>query len=266
MDCYFLNLDRSSERLERFLESFTPLGLNLIRVSAVSGDSIEFPHPEYSEQGYRLCHGKRTIPNEVGCYFSHLKALRAFLDTDQEHALICEDDVSAQPDLIDVLHDALRYRKYWDILRLNGLRVPVQVSIATLSDERHRLTVPLTWYGGTGAYMLNRKAAERLIEHLVPMRIPYDHALDHYFMMGLTTLMVKPYPIQLNETASISEIVQAPKHQNQYKYQNKLPFFQRYLTVLPYRAVMTSGTWAKQLGTAIKLLLKKPHPQQEESP
>lgn len=251
VDCYVINLDRSVDRWERLTQSFSPLKLNMIRVSAVDGQTIDFPHPDYSEKRYRLCHGKKTHTNEVGCFFSHLKALRIFLESGQEHALICEDDISATPELVEVLHEVLRYRHSWDILRINGLHVPAQVPVTSLT-KGYQLTVPLAWFGGTGAYMVNRKAAERLLKHIVPMRVPYDHALGHNWLMGLTAMMVKPYPIRLNETAGTSLIQQDKKY--------KLPFFQRYATVLPYRGVMTLGYWIKQIGTTAKCLIKKPKP------
>ena len=251
MDCYVINLDRSVGRWERLVQSFSGLELNLIRISAVDGKMIDFPHPEYSEKRYRLYHSKKTHPNEVGCYFSHMKVLRAFLTSSQEHALICEDDISAKPELVDVLREALRYRHSWDILRLNGLNTPVQVPVAPLIPG-YQLTIPLTWYGGAGAYMVNRKAAERLLKHIVPMRIPYDHALDQNWLMRLTIAMIKPYPIVLNETSGDSMIAQHKSY--------KLPFFQRYVTVLPYRGAMTLGYWIKQLSTTAKYLIRKPKP------
>jgi len=251
MDCYVINLDRSTDRWERFTHSFSGLDLNMIRISAVDGKTIEFPHVEYSEKLYRLYHGKKTHPNEVGCFFSHMKALRTFLASNSEHALICEDDISAKPELVEVLHEALRYRRSWDILRLNGLHAPFQVPVVSLV-KGCQLTIPITWFGGAGSYMVNRKAAERLLKHLVPMRVPYDHALDQNWLMGLTAAMIKPYPIVLNETAWNSSIGASKDY--------KLPFFQRYMTVLPYRSVMTLGRWGKQLSTAAKYLIVKPKP------
>jgi glycosyl transferase family 25 len=251
MDCYVINLDRSTDRWERLVQSFSELELNLIRVSAVDGKTIEYPHPDYSEKYYRLYHGKKTNLCEVGCFFSHLKVLRTFLASSREHVLICEDDVSAKPELVDVLYEALRYRRSWDILWLNGLHVPFQVPVVSLIQGYH-LTIPLTWFGGAGSYMVNRKAAERLLKHIVPMRIPYDHALDQNWLMGLTAAMIKPYPVILNETAWDSCIGAGQKY--------KLPFFRRYFTVLPYRGIMTLGRWGKQLSTMAKYLTKKPKP------
>ena len=92
------------------------------------------------------------------------------------------------------------------------------------------------------------------MKFIVPMRVPYDHALDQNWLLGLTAAMIKPYPIQLNETAGNSQ-----GEQNKHY---KLPFFQRYFLhfVLPYRGIMTLGRWGKQLSTTAKYLMIKPKP------
>ena len=167
-----------------------------------------------------------------------------FLESSEEIALICEDDVCARPELSQVLHEVLALKKYWDLLRLNCLQVPTHVPVRKLASG-YRLTVPVYWTGGTGAYLVNRKAAERIIKFSLPMFLPYDHAFEQNWKMNLTIMMVVPFPIVLNENCKRSTI-QATK-------QEKLPFLQRYFfsPMLPYRGLMTCQRWRKQLGTAL---------------
>lgn len=241
---YVLNLDRSPERWNDFMQSFEPLELNIQRVPAVDGYELTLPHPDYDEYRYRLYHGKRTSYGTVGCFFSHIKALRLFLESDKETALICEDDVSAKPELPQVLHEVLSLKKHWDLLRLNCLHIPTHVPVRKLGFD-YRLTVPVYWAGGTGAYLVNRKAAEKIIALTLPMYLPYDHAFEQNWRMDLTIMMTVPFPIVLNENSRRS-MIQAVSHE-------KLPFFQRYLfsPLLPYRGLMTCQRWRKQIGTAL---------------
>jgi len=243
---YVLNLDRSPERLNDFMRSFDSTGLEIVRVPGVDGSELTLPHPDYDERKYRLYHGKQTSMGEIGCYFSHIKALRQFLESDEETALLCEDDVSAKPDLPQVLEEVLTFKKHWDLLRLNCLHVPTHVPVRKLNLE-YRLSVPVYWAGGTGAYLVNRKAAEKIIAFSLPMYLPYDHAFEQNWRMGLTIMMVIPFPIMLNEHRGHSTIAArtVPKA--------KLPFLQRYLLspMLPYRGLMTCQRWRKQLGTAL---------------
>jgi glycosyl transferase family 25 len=249
---YVINLDRSPERLQTFMQSFEPLGFNIVRVAAVDGKELTLPHPDYDERKYRLYHGKRTSRGAVGCYFSHIKALRQFLESDEETALICEDDVAAKPELPQILREVLTYNKHWDLVRLNCLHVPTHVPVRKL-DLGYRLTVPVYWAGGTGAYLVNRKAAERIIEFSLPMYLPYDHAFEQNWRMNITIMMIVPFPIALNENCHRSTIGETDRLSDQATVRNKLPFFQRYLCspVLPYRGLMTCQRWRKQIGTAL---------------
>jgi len=253
---YVINLDRSPERLQTFIQSFGSTGLEIVRVSAVDGSELALPHPDYDDRRYRLYQGRRvTSMGIIGCYFSHINALRQFLESDEETALICEDDVSAKPELPQVLREVLSLRKHWDFLRLNceftTKNMPVYIPIKKLGFG-YRLTVPTYYMPGAGAYLVNRKAAERMIKFLLPMYLPWDHAFEQNWRMGLTTMMVVPFPIELNEHKSHSVIGAVDGLAGGSRH-DRLPFLQRYLLspMLPYRGLMTCQRWRKQLGTAL---------------
>ena len=267
---YVINLDRSTDRLKDFRQSFESLGLDVVRVVAVDGKAITLPHPDYDERNYLLYHGGQTSMGVIGCYFSHIKALRQFLETDEETALICEDDVSAKPELPQVLHEILQFKKHWDLLRMVCWNIPSHIPVRKL-DNGSNLTVPICltppyWAMGAGAYLVNRKAAERIITSSIPMYLPYDHALDQNWRMGLTAMMVSPFPIAPNEHVSNSTINQTDQIIHGKRRGDKLPFFQRYLfsPILPYRGFTTCQRWRKQIGTALWYLLFPPKRMDED--
>jgi glycosyl transferase family 25 len=121
------------------------------------------------------------------------------------------------------------------------------------------------WAGGTGAYLVNRKAAERIIAFSLPMYLPYDHAFEQNWRMDLTIMMVVPFPIVLNRHSSHSTIGAATRETQTAR--EKLPFFQRYLfsPMLPYRGLMTCQRWRKQIGTALWYRLFPPVSDNNES-
>jgi glycosyl transferase family 25 len=256
---YVLNLDRSPERLKDFIQSFSPTGLEVVRVSGVDGNELTLPHPDYDERKYRLYHGKQTSMGAIGCYFSHIKALRQFLESNEETALICEDDVAAKQELSQVLDEVLAFQNHWDLLRLNCLHIPTHVPVRKL-ESGYRLSVPVYWAGGTGAYLVNRNAAEKIIACSLPMYLPYDHAFEQNWRMNLTAMMVVPFPIVLNEHCGCSTITARTIPRD------KLSFVQRYLCspLLPYRGLMTCQRWRKQLSTALWYRLFPPLETMEE--
>jgi glycosyl transferase family 25 len=178
-----------------------------------------------------------------------------FLESNEETALICEDDVSAKPELPQVLDEVLSLKKHWDIVRMNceytTKYMPVYIPIKKL-DHGYRLTVPTYYMPGAGAYLVNRRAAEKMIKFLLPMYLPWDHALYQNWRMGLTAMMVVPFPIELNEHKNQSAIAMTD-HLAGGSRHDRLSFFRRYLfsPILPYRGYVTCQCWRKQLGTAL---------------
>lgn len=253
MRCYVLNLDRSPERWTRFNESFSRSGLDVVRVPAVDGQTIDLSDPKISHWKSRLFHGARVNGYLVGCSLSHFKAMERFLETDDEHAMICEDDVSAKPELGSVLDAAFAYRRSWDILRLNNLwRCYRTVACADLGGG-YRLCRFFGWYPGLGAYLVNRRAAERFLRHAYPVFLPSDHYIYRAPLFGLKTATIDPLPIQLNETSGATTIL----YTRRYKY----PGYVRWWTTLPYRGFFETLILARQLGEIVFSKIAPPRPE-----
>lgn len=204
LDCYVVNLDRSLDRWQRIEKEFRNLQLNLIRVPAVDGKTLKFPDKRFSPFFYRLKDGKEASLGAVGCFFSHLKALQCFLDSGREFALICEDDVSPCPGLTDALTEALRHRKTWDLIRVDDARRRPVLPYAVLTPV-YRLATHLSGMSNTGGYLINRKAAKKLLRVLLPMTIPYDNALYRGWI-GIQEASLLPPGVKLNEESRFSNI------------------------------------------------------------
>jgi glycosyl transferase family 25 len=225
MHAYIINMDSATDRWRFVSEHFAATGIPFSRISGVNGRELTLPIREYDESAYRRCHGQRTNLGAVGCFLSHLQALRTFLDSEHATAIIAEDDAKPVADLREILVKAIAHQDSWDILRLCGFHNPHPAPYARL-DDQYQLCVCFTRLCGTGAYAVTRRAAEALLAKLTPMYLPIDHALDREWAYGLRAAAVVPLPISQEEHGFGSQI-----HANL-----KLPWLQRYLTVFPWRA------------------------------
>ena len=223
---YIINLDRAPSRWKHIEESFEKTSLQLCRIPAVDGNTLMLTCANFDANRFRRFHGRFLNIYEVACYLSHMKAIQAFLKTNEEHALICEDDIFVNPDLENVIAAALQERTSWNILRLTGLYLGNTVSVKKLTGE-YSLAVQLGRLKGAGAYILDRKAAEAFVKHLLPMWLPWDHAFDREWFFGLKALSVTPFPISQTREHFPSAI---QKHS-----QPKLSNLQRSLTTYPYQ-------------------------------
>ena len=197
---YLINLDRAVER-RQFMESqLYKLGIEYTRIPAVLGTDLKDPIDGFDEMGFKMRTGKHRSPGEIGCYFSHLQVLKTFLEGEDSYALVLEDDAHLPDDLLSLLNSALAMRDRWDLLRLSSSREGEYWVLAGL-DEKRQLAINLKVLKNTAAYLINRYAAERCLESLLPMRRPYDVALDRDWTMNFKTACVVPFPVELSNCA-----------------------------------------------------------------
>lgn len=90
---YLVSLDDDIKRREA-LATFFPLYYpKIIKVSAVDGRKITAKSYYNSIINTYHTTNKLLSPAELGCTLSHIKALKEFLESDNEYALILEDDI-----------------------------------------------------------------------------------------------------------------------------------------------------------------------------
>ncbi|HLB34656.1 MAG: hypothetical protein A3F67_02805 [Verrucomicrobia bacterium RIFCSPHIGHO2_12_FULL_41_10] len=234
MRAYIINLDRAPERWAHMKQSFETTKIEPCRVSAVDGKELSLPCNDFDERRFHLFHGRATNIYEVACYLSHIKAMNTFLETQEEYGLICEDDVFLKPDFELLLEEAIKASSSWNILRLTGLHPGKPLVVKKLTDA-YELTVQMGRLKGAGAYLIDRKAAQVLVKKLLPMWLPWDHAIDREWFFGLRALSVKPFPISQTEEQFQSAI--------QGNSKPKLSSWRRYLTTYPYQAMNELSRW-----------------------
>lgn len=205
---FMINLDRAVERRAEMEEQLNRLALPFTRIPAVLGDALDEPIVGFDERGFNIRTGKHKNKREIGCYFSHLKVIEAFLQTDAEHALVLEDDAVLPTNLLQLLNSAIEHGDKWDLLRLSSSRKGEFMTIANLCDG-YSLAINKKVLKNTAAYMISRRAAKAILQYLRPMRLPYDVALDRDWTMGIRTACVTPFPVQLSDVPG--QIPKAPR-------------------------------------------------------
>lgn len=192
----YINLDRSPDRREHMEAVLSDLGLPYERVAGIEGAKMK-PDPVIIDpDDYARCHGRKVRPGEIGCYVSHIKAMERFLETRADYGLIMEDDAQPMPELRILLEQILQNQNLqkWDFLKLQSRRKEGHWLCEPITDV-HSLGIYFTRSTGATAYIVNRKAAQSMIEKLLPMQVPWDHAFDRPDYLGLTFRMVYPHPV-----------------------------------------------------------------------
>ena len=192
---FLINLDRSADRLQWMGRQFDALGLAVVRVPAIDGDTLSLDHPGLDPKGFWRDAAMEVRTTDAACYLSHLMAMRLFLESGSDYGVILEDDVVLGPEtarLVEVL-TAQGAADDWDMVKLAGNNRLRALTLRPLAGA-FRLGVPWTRCLGSAAYLVNRRAAQRYLERMLPMTVLYDHAFDRGWALGLRTRIVVPPP------------------------------------------------------------------------
>ena len=233
MITYLINLKRAQERLNSCKKEFKKVELEYTLVEAVDGKQIKLPHPNFSHFRYSALHGKKINLGELGCYLSHLKVLKKFIESEHNLALVCEDDIEFNLSINKIIEEALNCGIKFDLLRLSGgsdinKEKGNPFRLKNLHDEFH-LSINFGFKPGTGCYLINRKGAAEILKRLKIMSLPIDHAIDRDWLLNVKSLSVTPSPVNLKKELHLNHsFINASK-------EYKLNFFLRYWVMVPYR-------------------------------
>lgn len=190
---WVINLDRAPERLARIGTRLDALGVPWTRFPAVEGKLLGAAEQaaRLDQAGFERRHGMTPSLGELGCYLSHVRLMQAFLATEHGFALILEDDVEPTAALPEVLQSLMAASGRWDMVKLSAIHSGTPVGVLDVG-QGHQLGVMFSRCTGSSAYVINRTAAQRYVQQLLPMQLPYDHAYDRGWVYGLKVRRVFP--------------------------------------------------------------------------
>lgn len=209
---FFINLDKSTTRRAHIETELDGVGLDGARIPAVDGATIGIADPRIDAATFHRIHHARLRPGEIGCYLSHVAALEAFLLDGRRFGLILEDDAVLGGDLTTSLRGLIEERQAWDIAKLYATHIGGLVPPGRRLASGHLLYSSCFKHSSSAAYVVNRWSASVLLDHLLPMRLPYDHEFDRGWRTGLKMRLVLPFPVKRLKAPSTIEDPTAKRH------------------------------------------------------
>lgn len=224
---YVINLARSRDRWDRLKSNADALSIDLRRVEAVEGKLLSPAElTDFDDAGFRRWHGKIAMPAEIGCYFSHIRALEMIAGGLEPFAVIVEDDVVFTPAFQPFIM-SLTGITGWDAVKLVNHRTAAFRQFKKINDQfsvGRCLHGPL---GSSAAYVVTRDGASKLLKALRPMRLPYDVALERGWA-GTYQIFTTDQPLVKFSDIAISTIAQG---RSAYA-KKRLPPYKRISTLL----------------------------------
>jgi GR25 family glycosyltransferase involved in LPS biosynthesis len=141
---YWINLDKDIQRRQNIEKLFLENNCPNVRIPAILGEPTE-------------------KDKEIACTHSHVKAIRAFLESSDESAIICEDDLSFE------------HKKYWKTDVAGVVKnAPadweiIQIAITVHGDTINKFYTSNDYlphspgHHSTLCYVINRMGAEKIV-------------------------------------------------------------------------------------------------------
>lgn len=186
---FVVNLDRSTERLEKISSELSKYHQAFIRVPAIDGSNPnELVGSGYSQALNNRRYHKPLGQGEIACVESHKKALSMFLASDYDYALILEDDAIATYDVFDDLTKALRCIHSWDVIKLYLGKKTKTLSYRKEISPSLSVGIPKKVPNSTLAQLISRQGANKLIDIYTAFGEPADVCMKKWWLYDLVVL------------------------------------------------------------------------------
>lgn len=222
---YLINLERAKERLASMTKEFERNNIEFIRIDAVDAKKID-PRTYSIKNRY----DRDLVSGEIGCFLSHVKTLKTFLDSPDEFAVIIEDDAVLADGFNEVINKTIGFYNElddfnkWDILKLrNGKRRNIKVRSI---DEKYFIgacgtSIPITTIGA----IWTRKGAKKFLQktgyNKTIIKRPIDCELQHPWEYDLLIYNLLPSIIK---DAEVATQIQVDSHSRKSKLMRQISY------------------------------------------
>lgn len=199
---YVINLKESVERREKALVEIQKYPcMDVEWVEAVNGRNLSSKdvREQFNVLGFIYRYVRTPSRGEIGCTLSHRECYRRLLESEEEYALILEDDVVFfyQEKVEDLLEKIVELLK-----KTTPHLITLSIHETYYKEKKRQIGnyfIYKLWDGtGTYAYLINRKAARILLS----VSRPFIVADDFLYIRRKGILVEGIYPTFVAETSS----------------------------------------------------------------
>jgi glycosyl transferase family 25 len=209
IETYLINLDGSNERLLAISERLDAFGIAYERISAVDGRRLDLSTVADYDLGHAERYmGRSLVGGEIGCYHSHLKVAKRFLQSDARYALVLEDDALPLCNPVELLESALADLEAidpdWLLMNIgnNKLKIATPLGRYTIGGHQCELVAAHYFPMTTSAIVWSREGARLFVEQHQKMFAPVDNYFRYWITRSGHGYSFSPAPVTTTEAAS----------------------------------------------------------------
>jgi glycosyl transferase family 25 len=196
---FLINLDQSTERLQKSAARLKEQEVEFERISGVYGkalsdiDLIKNYQPLLNKVKFYRPLGK----GEIGCYMSHRKAWQAIVDGKHPYAIVMEDDFRLVGDLHEVFDTIENLDFDWQLIKLAAYENRTRpIAFSHSLNDKFDLVVHKKAMTGCCAQAISYQGAKALLEATEYFARPVDTDIQHIWETKVPVYSLLPYYIE----------------------------------------------------------------------
>ena len=230
IEFYLINLDDNYERLASADLQLKAQAINYIRVSAFDGRNLNpNEHPLYNKMKSLSYMGRELVGGEIGCFISHMKCAKLFLESSADFAVVLEDDFKSNADLKETINKTLSWLMEnnpteWALINIgnNKLKLSSPLKDFHSASQMHSLRSAHYFPMTTTGLIWSRLGAEEFFKCSTQIFAPIDNFFRFWLTRSNKGLAFTPPLVQT--TGVESEIDKSALAFKKRKSQSRSPF------------------------------------------
>ena len=181
-----INLNRSKERLQKIKARLNELNVGFERIEAFDGSNLN--NDEYRALTYpynhpcRIRFTRELTKGEVGCFISHRKCWEKLVESNDNYAVILEDDLYISDEAKQFLTNLDWIPQNIGLIRLSSFyctnnRLYIKDKSVLNSHNEYSIAKTLRYAIGTQCYVISKEFAKMAIEMSNKFECPVDEFL-----------------------------------------------------------------------------------------
>lgn len=237
-----INLPRAESRRLAMQQQLEQLGLSMCIAPAVAGADLSPDSPTGYDAATRARYFTNDLlPNEIACAMSHRNALKIFLDSKADYAVIMEDDAVLAPNFNEGIRELIEHIHGWEAAKLftdDGKLYPLEPHCEG-AEVQAVFPKKLPWVAV--GYLYTRSAAEKVYTGLSRFWLPADAQIGQTLLrMRIPTIGVTPGLIHSGDPDNTQSTLDATGSRRARQPKRSL------LSYIAYRAFVISTALAKR--------------------
>jgi len=199
MKIFIIHLNRYPERKIEMIKQMKKIKFCYSFFNAIDGLKLtknELIEKYSRKDSFFHCNRELTL-GEIGNALTHVEIYNKIIKEKIKYCLIMEDDIGIKKSFEGILKRLSKLPKDWDVINFSTDIKGVAFSSPLFKNYYLTKFKPKSRINRASCYLINIKAAKKLLKFAFPIRFPSDGLLGNTSLVGIKTYGITPMPIDL---------------------------------------------------------------------